>query len=117
MPPRNGVPNSSGQNNSYMTYQSKSTVSTHTVASDANAASVQLGEGCENGLRQLFGHVAVHVVAGVVGRFRGINVEAGTGAEVVCIVLALDVQTSFEVDGYVNYWLFLFDSRILRNSE
>jgi hypothetical protein len=70
-------------------------VSAHTVAGDANPARIQLiGECIENSLDQLFSDIAVHVITGVVGGFGGVDVEAGTGAEVVCVVLALDVESA-----------------------
>ena len=69
-------------------------MSTHTVAGNTNAASIQLGESIEDGLGQFFGDIAVHVIAGVVGGLCGVDVEAGTGAEVVCVVLALDVKAA-----------------------
>jgi len=70
-------------------------VSTHAVTSDADFAGVELRESSKDGLWQLLGDVAVHVVAVVVWGFGGIDVEAGTGAEVVRVVLTLDVQTTW----------------------
>lgn len=67
---------------------------THTVAGDTNTTGIQLRERSKDGLWQLFGDIAVHVIAGVVGGFSGVDVEAGAGAEVVCVVLALDVEAA-----------------------
>lgn len=76
------------------TYQGESTVSTHTVTGDADTAGIQLGESIENSLGQFFSDIAVHVIAVVVGRLCGVNVETGSRAEVVCIIFALDVQAA-----------------------
>lgn len=67
---------------------------THTVAGNTNTTGIQLGERSKDGLRQLVGDIAIHVIAGVVGSFGGVDVEAGTGAEVVCVILALDVEAT-----------------------
>ena len=72
-------------------------MSTHAVAGDTHAAGVQLGESIEDSLGQFFGDVAVHVIAGVVRRLSGVDIEAGTGAKVVSIVLALDVQAAWNM--------------------
>lgn len=78
------------------TYQGQGAVSTHAVAGDTDAAGVQLGESIKDSLWQLLSDVAVHVVAIVVGGLGGIDVEAGTGAEVICIVLALDIEAALK---------------------
>jgi hypothetical protein len=65
------------------------------VAGDADPAGIELGESIEDSLGQFFGDIAVHVVAGVVGGFSGVDVEAGSGAEIVCVVFALDVETAW----------------------
>lgn len=69
-------------------------MSAHTVASNTNTAGIQLRESSKDGLWQFIGDIAIHVIAGVVGGFGGVDVEAGAGAEVVCIVLALDVEAA-----------------------
>lgn len=79
------------------TYQSKSTVSTHTVTSDTNPASIQLRESIKDSLGQFFSDVAVHVIASIVRCLSGIHVEASTRAKVICIVLALDVQATWNI--------------------
>ena len=76
------------------TNQSESTVSTHAVTSDADFVGVELRESSKDGLRQLRGDVAVHVIAIVVWGVGGVDVEAGTSSEVIRIVLALDIQTT-----------------------
>lgn len=67
----------------------------HTVARDANPARIQLGECVENSLGQLLRHVGVHVIPVVVGGFGGVDVEARSGAEVVGIVFAFNVQSAW----------------------
>lgn len=76
------------------THQRKSTVTTHAVAGDTDAAGIQLGESLEDNFWQFLGDVAVHVIALVVGSLGGINVEARAGTKIIRIILALDVQTS-----------------------
>lgn len=70
-------------------------MSTHTVTGDTDATRVQLRESSKDRLRQLLGDVAVHVVAVLVGSLGGIDVEAGAGAKVICVILALDVEATF----------------------
>lgn len=72
-------------------------MSTHAVTSDAHFAGVELGESSKDGLGQLFGDIAVHVIAVVVGGVGGVDVEAGTGAEVIRVVLAFNVQTTCQL--------------------
>lgn len=61
---------------------------THTVTSDAHPLSIQIGKSSEDSLGQLFGNIAVHIIANVIRRLCGVDVEPGTGAEIVCIILA-----------------------------
>lgn len=77
-----------------MTYQSKSTMTAHAVSGNTDTARIKLGECSKDGLRQFLGDVAVHVVAGVVGGLCSVDVEASAGAEVVCVILALDVEAA-----------------------
>jgi hypothetical protein len=78
-----------------MTYQSKSTMTAHAVSGNTNTARIKLGECSKDGLRQFLGDVAVHVIAGVVGGLCSVDVEASAGAEVVCVILALDVEAAW----------------------
>lgn len=80
-----------------MTDQGQSTVATHAVTSNANVTRVQLRESRKDSLRQLLADVAVHVVAGVVGSLGGVDVEASTGAKVIGVILALNVQTTLKI--------------------
>jgi hypothetical protein len=77
-----------------LTYKGKSTVTTHTVTSDTDAAGVELGELGEDGLGQFLGDVAVHIVACVIRGLCSVDVEASAGAEVISIILAFDVKTA-----------------------
>ena len=70
-------------------------MSAHAVAGDTDTTGIQLRESSEDSLWQLLGDIALHVIAGVVGSFGGVDVEAGAGAEVVCVVLALDVEAAY----------------------
>lgn len=70
-------------------------MTTHAVAGDTDAVGVQLRESTKDGLRELLGDIAVHVVAVVVRRLGGIDVKPGTGAEIVCIILALNVEAAW----------------------
>ena len=79
-------------------------MSTHTVAGNTNTTGIQLGERSKNGLRQLVGDIAIHVIAGIVGGFGGVDVEAGAGAEIVCVVLALDVEAAWKMGMLINYF-------------
>lgn len=94
------------------TYQGESTVSTHAVASDTDAVGVQLRESTKDSLRQLLGNVAVHVVAVVIRGLGGIDVETGSGAEVICIILALDVEAAFQFKS-VYRGLVNFEDRVM----
>lgn len=69
-------------------------MSAHAVAGDTNTTGIQLRESSKDSLWQLVGDIAIHVVAGVVGSLGGVDVEAGAGAEVVCVVLALDIEAA-----------------------
>lgn len=70
--------------------QGQSPVSTHTMPRYADTVRVQLLERREEGLGELFGDVAVHLVAFAPGLLCRVDVETGTGAEVVGIVFAFD---------------------------
>lgn len=76
------------------TYNSKSTMSTHTMTSNTHPPSIELGKRCKNSLGQFLGHVRVHVIAIVVGGLCSVDVEARAGAEVVRVVFALDVEAA-----------------------
>lgn len=76
------------------TYEGESTVSTHAVAGDTNAVGVQLRESAKDSLRQLLGDIAVHIVAVVIRGLGGIDVEAGSGAEIISIILTLNVEAA-----------------------
>ena len=76
------------------TYNSKSTMPTHTMTGNTHPPSIQLGKRRKDSLGQFLGDVRVHVVAIVVGRLCGVDVEARAGAEVVCVVFALDVEAA-----------------------
>jgi uncharacterized membrane protein YoaK (UPF0700 family) len=65
------------------------------VSGNTDTARIKLGECSKDGLRQLLGDVAVHVVAGVVGGLCSVYVEASAGAKVVCVILALDVEAAW----------------------
>ena len=68
---------------------------THTMPRDAHTVTIQLlRERREDRRGQLLSDVAVHVVSGVVGSLRGIDVEARAGAKVVGIVFAFDVEAA-----------------------
>lgn len=83
------------KNNNASAYQRQSPMPTHAVPEDADPRAVDLIEVGEDRLRQLGGDVAVHVVA-LGPRLPGrVHVEAGTGAEVVGIVFALDVEAAW----------------------
>lgn len=77
------------------TNQGERTMSTHAVTGDTDATRVQLRESSKDRLRQLLGDVAVHVVTVLVGSLGGVDVEAGAGAKVIRVVLALDVEAAF----------------------
>lgn len=67
---------------------------THTMTGNTHPPRIQLGKRCKDRLGQFLGDVRVHVVAIVVGRLCGVDVEARAGAEVVCVVFALDVEAA-----------------------
>lgn len=69
-------------------------MSTHTMARDTDTTRVQLRESGKHGLRQFFGNVAIHVVAGIVGSFGSINVESSAGTKVVGIIFTLNVEST-----------------------
>jgi hypothetical protein len=69
-------------------------VTTHAVASDTNAPSVELGECSKDSLGQFLSDIAVHIVAGVVRGLCSVNVESGAGTEVISVILAFDVKAT-----------------------
>lgn len=76
-------------------------MSTHTVASDAHPLSIQIGKSSEDSLGQLFGDIAVHIITSVIRLLCGVDVKTGTGAEIVCIILACNVQATLtEISQY-----------------
>lgn len=78
-----------------VTYGSQSSMSTHTVSRDTDSVGVNLRERFEDRLGQFFRNVGVHVIAGVVGGLGSVDVETRSGAEIVCVVFALNVQATF----------------------
>jgi hypothetical protein len=73
-------------------YESKSPMPTHTMTRNTNPARINLlAKRLEDCRWQFLGYVAVHIVPFVVRRECGVDIEAGAGAEVVCVVFALDV--------------------------
>lgn len=69
---------------------------THTMTCNANSTRINLILKCLKDCRgQFLGYVAVHVVSFVVGRECSVDIEAGAGTKVVCVVFALDVQTTY----------------------
>jgi hypothetical protein len=76
------------------THQGKGSVATHAVARDADSAPVQLLELLEECFRKFLCDVRVHVVSLRPGLLCRIYVEASARAEVVCVVLALDLQAT-----------------------
>lgn len=75
------------------TYQCQRAVASHAVTGDANSARVQLLEGRKESIGEFLGDVRVHVVALVPWLLGGVYVEARAGAKVVCLILALDLET------------------------
>jgi hypothetical protein len=71
-------------------------VAAHAVARDTDSARVQLRESLENNLWQLLSDIAVHVIALVVGSLGSINIETRAGTKVISIILAFDVQTTYQ---------------------
>lgn len=74
------------------TYQRQSTMPSHTVTGDADTTRIQLREGRKDRLWKLLGHIAIHIVATVVRRLCGINVETGASSKVIRVIFSLDVQ-------------------------
>lgn len=72
------------------TYKSKSTMPTHTMPSNTNARGVDFLECFKDSLREFLCDVAVHVVALVVRRLCGVNVETSAGPKIVRVVFSLD---------------------------
>jgi hypothetical protein len=69
-------------------------MTTHTVPSNANPASIQLRESLEDNLRQFLSDITVHIIALVVGGLGSIDVETRARTKVISIVFALDVQAA-----------------------
>lgn len=92
---QNGAHSTGNTQISEKTYQSESSVASHAVSRDAHAAGVELREGGKDCLGQLLGDVSVHVVTIVVGGLGRVDVEAGPGAKVPGVVLALDIETTY----------------------
>lgn len=67
----------------------------HTMSCNTNPPVIELRERRKNRLGQLLGDVGVHVIAGVVGCFGCVDVEARSGAEIVGVVFTLDIQATF----------------------
>ncbi len=78
-----------------VTHQSQSAMSAHAVSEDAHPLRIHLFEVVEDGLGELGGDVAVHFVSLAPRRFGRVDVEAGAASEVVGIVFAFDLQTSW----------------------
>ena len=83
------------------TYNSKSTMPTHTMTGNTHPPRIQLGKRRKDSLGQFLGDVRVHVIAIVVGGLCRVNVEARAGAEVVRVVFALDVEAACITSHYV----------------
>ena len=69
-------------------------MTTHTVPRKTNPTRIQLRKRTKDRLGQLIYNITVHIITVIVGSLGSINVEASTAAKVVCIVLALNVQTA-----------------------
>ena len=67
----------------------------HAVACDADSASVKLLERSKESFGELFGNVRIHVVALCPWLLGRIDVKAGARAEIVGIVLALNLESSY----------------------
>ena len=65
----------------------------HAMSRNADPAGIQLVECRKQRFGQLFSNICVHVISLRPWFFRGINVEAGAGAEVPAVVLALNIQS------------------------
>ena len=65
-------------------------MSTHTMPEDTNPLAIELLEILENGVGQLGRDVAVHFIPLVPRRLGSVEVETRAGAEVICVILALD---------------------------
>ena len=83
------------------TYNSKSTMPTHTMTGNTHPPSIQLGKRRKDSLGQFLGDVRVHVIAIVVGGLCRVDVEARAGAEVVRVVFALDVEAACITSHYI----------------
>lgn len=71
-------------------------MTTHTVTSNANPASIQLRESLEDNLGQFLSDIAIHIIALVIRSLGSINVETGARAEIISIILALNVQAAYQ---------------------
>lgn len=84
------------------TYESKSPMPTHTMTRNTNPARINLlFKGFKDCRGQFFGYVAVHIVPFVVGRECSVDIEPGAGAEVVCVVFALDSKASYNLSALI----------------
>jgi hypothetical protein len=73
------------------TYQSKRSMSSHTMSHDTHSLGIDLLKPCKDSLRQLARDVAVHVIRLGPRGAGGIDIKAGTNAEVVVVVFAGNV--------------------------
>ena len=80
-----------------VTHERQGAMAAHAVAGDGDAGVVKLVEGGEERLGQLLGDVGVHFVVLSPWLFGRVDVEAGTGAKVVGLVLAFDLQASYMI--------------------
>lgn len=83
------------------TYNSKSTMPTHTMTGNTHPPRIKLGKRRKDRLGQFLGDVRVHVIAIVVGGLCSVDVEACAGAEVVRVVFALDVEAACITSHYI----------------
>lgn len=65
-------------------------MSTHTMPKDTDSLAIDLLEILEDGVGELGRDVAVHLIPLVPRRLGSVEIEAGAGAEIVCIILPLD---------------------------
>lgn len=70
-------------------------MSTHTMTRDAHSIRINLRKRLKNRLGQFLRDISVHVIASVVGSLCSIDVEPSSGAKVVCVVFAFDIQASY----------------------
>lgn len=74
----------------------------HAVTGDADAARIEFLKGGEERLGELLGDVRVHFVVLRPGLLCGVDVEARAGSEVVCVIFALNLETSCLSKGIVS---------------